>query len=348
MAETDEVRGLDTPAVNRWLEAQLDAEGPFSFSLIMAGGSNLTYRVTSTTGQQFALRRPPEGSTLATAHDIDREWRIMSALDAVSAVPVPRCVARCDDIEVTGAPFYVMTYVDGTILRTEAEAAEFAPAEAHAATDALVGGQVAFHTLDLASVGLSDLGRHSGYVTRQLTRWKTQVEKADARPVPLIHELHGELERRIPAERASPALAHGDYRFDNVVLTEDRSLAAVLDWELCTTGDPIADFAWSMQYWADPGDEFTWLPHAPTVATAFPLSHEVIARYEGATGFDLSDYPFYVAFSWWKQACIVEGVYARRRQGSAGGMAHAGPASDIADRVDTMLNHAHALVSALD
>lgn len=348
MAKTADVRGLETAAVSRWLDEHLDARGPFEFSLIAAGGSNLTYRVQDAEGSAFALRRPPEGTTLATAHDVGREWQIMSALGAAGAVPVPRCLAHCDDSSVTGAPFYLMEFVDGTILRTAADAAMLSPTDGERATDALIGGQVAFHTLDLEAVGLADLGRHDGYIDRQLKRWKTQIEQADARPVPLVHELHAALSSRVPEERARPALAHGDYRFDNVVLGTDFSLAAVLDWELCTTGDPLADFAWSTQYWAEPGDDITWLFDPPTAADAFPRKADVIARYESATGFDLSDYPFYEAFSWWKQGCIVEGVYARRLRGSQGGMRQTGPASEIAARSDMLLERAHALVAALD
>ena len=347
-ADSAGVRGLDTAAVGAWLDRHLDAVGPFDFSLIAAGGSNLTYLVLDAEGTAFALRRPPEGTTLATAHDVGREWTIMSALAAADAVPVPGCRVRCDDETVTGAPFYVMDFVDGTILRTVADTSSLTVADGERATDALVGGQVAFHTLDLAAVGLADLGRHDGYVARQLRRWKTQIERADARPVPVVHELHDALAARIPEERVRPALAHGDYRFDNVVLAADLSLAAVLDWELCTTGDPIADFAWSTQYWADPGDDLTWLLDPPTTADAFPRRADVIVRYQAATGFDLSDYPFYEAFSWWKQGCIVEGVHARRLQGSQGGMRQTGPASEIATRADMLLDRAHTLVHALD
>lgn len=341
------VRGLDTDAVGEWLAANITATAPFEFSLIAAGGSNLTYRVTDSDGRTFALRRPPEGTALATAHDVDREWRIMAALGDAGSVPVPTCVARCDDPAVTGAAFYVMEFVDGLIVRVASDAASWSSADASQATDALIGGQVAFHTLDLGAVGLADLGRHDNYVSRQLKRWRTQVERADARPLPIAHEIHDELVRRTPPERAAPALAHGDYRFDNVVLSPDLSLAAVLDWELCTTGDPLADFAWSMQYWADPGDEFTWLPDPPTATASFPRRAEVIDRYAAATGFDLSDYSFYEAFSWWKQACIVEGVYARRLAGSRGGMPQPGPPSDIADRADALFARAQTLVRSL-
>ncbi|MEM7142811.1 MAG: phosphotransferase family protein [Actinomycetota bacterium] len=348
MTDHPDVRGLDVARVDAWLTANLaESTPPFHFDLIAAGGSNLTYRVNDDAGRSVALRRPPEGRGLATAHDMGREWRIMDALGRADATPVPACLARCDDEAVTGAPFYVMSFVDGLIIRTPEDAADLSPSDADRAAEALIETQVGFHTLDLDAVGLADLGRHDGYVARQLKRWRTQVERVDARPVPLVYELHERLSARIPAERARPALAHGDYRFDNVVIGADLSIAAVLDWELCTTGDPIADFAWSIQYWADPGESFTWLPDAPTTAEVFPRRDAVIGRYAAATGFDLSDYPFYEAFSWWKQACIVEGAYARRLRGAQGGMAQSGAVSDIAERVDTMLERAHELAAAI-
>jgi aminoglycoside phosphotransferase (APT) family kinase protein len=347
--EPPAIRGLTIDAVTQWLTAHVpEAAGGFEYSLIAAGGSNLTYRVTDRDGGVFALRRPPEGTALATAHDVDREWRIISALHRSGSVPVPRPIARCDDASITGAPFYVMDFVAGPILRTVADTAGLDAEAALTATHSLIDAQVAMHTIDLDASGLADLGRHDGYVERQLKRWRTQVKRADARPVPLLHELYDALATRVPAERVAPALAHGDYRFDNVVLRPDWSMGAVLDWELCTTGNPLADFAWSTQYWADPGDAFTWLPDAPTTSTVFPRSAEVIDLYTAATGFDLSDYPFYEAFSWWKQACIVEGVFARRLNGSQGGMHQSGPASVIADRVDIMLEHTHRLVADLD
>jgi len=348
MADDTDPPGLDPTAVSAWLDRNLASDGPWRFHLVAAGGSNLTYRVTADDGTVLALRRPPVGRALATAHDVDREWRIMSALDSAGVVRVPRCLARCADPTVTGAPFYVMSFVDGTILRTRADAERLTSTEADLATRALVEAQVAMHTLDLDEVGLADLGRHDGYVGRQLKRWIGQVERAAARDVPLIGELHEALADRVPPERARPALAHGDYRFDNVVLADDWSMAAVLDWELCTTGDPIADFTWSLQYWADPDDDhLDWLPDAPTRAPDFPRRADVVRRYATATGFDLSDLPFYEAFSWWKQACIVEGVYARRLAGTRGGMVDTGPVSAIAERVDAMLEHAHGLVADL-
>ncbi|MEL7209468.1 MAG: phosphotransferase family protein, partial [Actinomycetota bacterium] len=245
---TEPLPGLDPGPVGRWLAEQEVGQPPFAFELVAAGGSNLTYRVTDGAGATTALRRPPEGRALATAHDVDREWRILTALAAVPEVPTPDPIARCDDVEVTGAPFYVMAFVDGAILRTAADADELDSTAGTRAAESLVGVQAALHALDVDEVGLGDLGRRTGYVDRQLRRWMTQVEQASARDLGAFTRVHRALSDSAPTEDPTPALVHGDYRFDNVVLGADHAVAAVLDWELCTLGDPAADACWSLQY----------------------------------------------------------------------------------------------------
>ena len=340
---TDESRGIDRSKVDPWLLANVAGSvAPFRYQLIAAGGSNLTFRVTDDDGKVWALRRPPVGHALPTAHDMHREWRIMAAL-ADTPVPVPACIAYCADVEVNGAPFYVMGFVEGLILRDRASAAALTPTSADIATDSLIDVQIAFHTVDLDAIGLGDLAKRSDYVGRQLNRWRTQVERANVRELPQMVELYERLLAAKPEEHVAPGLAHGDYRFDNTVLGTDHQIAAVLDWELCTIGNPIADFAWSMQYWADPGDTMSFLNDPPTLEPAFVRSHEVIERYAKRSGFDLSDLAYYTVFSWWKQACIVEGAYARRLAGATGGMGSTGDPADIGRRVDRMLEHAAEL-----
>ena len=335
------IPGIDVEPVSAWLAGNIaGSEPPFTFDLIAAGGSNLTFRLSDSGGRQWALRRPPVGSALATAHDMGREWRIMAALGEAGNVPVPEMVAFCGDHSVNGADFYVMGFVEGRILRDQDSAVDMTPEQAEIATQSLLEVQVAFHTLDLDEVGLGDLGRREDYVGRQLKRWCRQVEAAGVREVPLLIELHERLSAAKPAEGAPAALAHGDYRFDNTVLDDQWKIAAVLDWELCTTGNPIADFAWSLQYWADPDDELSFLSDPPTVLDCFVRRDEVAERYAAQSGFDLSHLPYYAVFSWWKQACIVEGAYARRLKGMTGGMETTGDVHDIARRVDTMLAHA--------
>jgi len=275
---------------------------------------------------------------------MDREWRILSAL-ADTDVPVPAAVARCDDVEVTDGPFYVMEFVDGTILRTEADGAGLSPSAAGTAADSLVDVQVALHALDVDEIGLGDLAKHrTGYVERQLRRWKTQVERAKVRELPLLDDLHDRLARSVPEESGSPALVHGDYRFDNVVLgtdgsTGDVAVAAVLDWELCTIGDAVADACWSLLYWIDPGDLLPFLDSAPTLASSMPRRAEAALRYAEQSGRALDALPWFTVFGYWKMACIVEGVYARRLQGAGGGAVQR-PPSTIADRVDGFLAYA--------
>jgi aminoglycoside phosphotransferase (APT) family kinase protein len=288
----------------------------------------------------WALRRPPVTAVLATAHDVDREWRIMEALGRDTDVPVAPPVARCADADVTGGPFYVMGFVDGLVLRTQEDAAAFSVDAAAVATDSLVDVQVAFHAIDPDEIGLGDLSRHrTGYVARQLHRWHTQVEGAKVRDLPLLDELHDRLTRTIPAEVAAPGLAHGDYRFDNTVLGDDHRIAAVLDWELCTIGDPVADACWSLLYWSDPGDPSPFLPDAPTLADAFPRRDDVAQRYATRSGHDLEALPWFTVFGYWKMACIVEGVYTRRLRGSQSGTGTQDLTS-IARRVETLLDHA--------
>jgi len=333
--------GLDRDRVEAGMRAHGDGiEGSLQFGLVAAGGSNLTFRVEDDDGHAWALRRPPVAAVLATAHDMDREWRILDALTRDATVPVPSAIARCDDPEVTGAPFYVMAFVDGVILRTTADAGSLSTDQAATATDSLVAVQIAMHALDPDAVGLGTLTRHrAGYVARQLHRWHTQVERGRVRDLPLLDELHDRLVATIPPDSGPASLAHGDYRFDNTVVGPDHHIAAVLDWELCTIGDPVADFAWSMLYWTDPGDPCPFLERAPTLAPAFALRAEVAASYAARSGRSLDALPWLAVFGYWKMACIVEGVYARRLQGAVGGAAGGDPAS-IAARVETFLAHA--------
>lgn len=331
--------GIDQPRVDAWLAAHVpDAIPPFTYEQIMGGGSNLTFRVIDEQGRQWALRRPPTGPLLATAHDMGREVKIMSAL-APSPVAVPACAAFCQDPEVTGAPFYVMDFVDGHVLRDLASTRTMTREEADTATDSLIDTQIALHTLDLEAYGLADLARHGDYVGRQLTRWRRQIEAGQMRDAPLFFDLHERLVARKPTEHVPPGLAHGDYRFDNVVLDEQFSVAAVLDWELCTIGDPIADFAWSLEYWANADDPVSFLRDPPTASDIFVTRDVVVDRYRSRCGFEVGDLSYYRVFSWWKQACIAEGALARQIDAARRGQTGRDPA-DTARHIDDLLAHA--------
>ncbi|HEY3702583.1 MAG TPA: phosphotransferase family protein [Acidimicrobiales bacterium] len=316
------MEGIDEARVGAWFEANLAGTAPpLAFELIAGGRSNLTYRVTDSAGNDFVLRRPPTSHVLPTAHDMGREHRIVSALGP-TAVPVPPIFGFCGDETVTGAPFYVMGFVPGHILRDGETAGKVLDeAGRRRAGESLVDVLADLHAVDVDAVGLGDLARREGYIERQLKRWYSQFRQSQAgtgRPVPLVDELHELLSARIP-NQLGVAIVHGDYRLDNTMLGDDGRCRAVLDWEICTLGDPLADVGLLMVYWAEPGDTDPALGVAPTAIPGFPSRAEMRARYGERSGRDLSELDFYVAFGYWKLACIVEGVHARYAGGAMGG-----------------------------
>jgi aminoglycoside phosphotransferase (APT) family kinase protein len=335
--DREDLPGIVPGRVDRWLATNVaGSRGPYTFQLIAAGGSNLTFLVTDDSDRRYALRRPPVGRSLATAHDVRREWDVLSALHG-SAVPVPEPLALCEDESVTGAPFYVMAFADGTILRTAADAARLDAEVLRTAAESLLETQIALHAVTPGAVGLGDLGPPAGYVERQLERWRRQYDDGQVRRVYLLEELHHRLARTVPPASATPSILHGDYRFDNVVLDDAGRVVAVLDWELCTLGDAAADACWSLLYWADPDDEDAFLPSSPTTAPGLPRRLEVVGRYSALSGRPLDHWPWFEVFGWWKMACIVEGVHARRSRGQAAG-APSGPLEAIAARTDRFLH----------
>jgi aminoglycoside phosphotransferase (APT) family kinase protein len=318
MSDASVPDGIHVAGVTTWFEAHAPGvTSPLSFSLIAGGRSNFTYTVTDSAGERFVLRRPPLGPLLPSAHDMGREHRIMTALQG-SPVPVPPVVGLCTDEAVTGAPFYVMRFVDGVILRDQPTAEGVPESTRTAATDSLVDVLADLHALEPASVGLGELGKQDGYVERLLRRWRGQWEKSKTRDLPIVDEVAERLAADVPS--AGPArIVHGDYRLDNVIVSPDGgTVQAVLDWELCTLGDPLADVGMLLVYWTEPGDDFSALTWAPTLAAGFPARKEVAARYATASGRDLSEIDYYVALGYWKIAVILEGVYARYRSGAYG------------------------------
>ncbi len=312
------VPGLNVERVTNWLKDNVaGAQGPFRWDVIAGGHSNLTYRVQGSDGARYVLRRPPLGNVLASAHDMGREHRIISALGS-SNVPVPPILGFCSDTAVTGAPFYVMGFVDGHVLRDESAAATLLDASARAAaSQSLVDTMAAIHAVDLDAVGLSDLGRHEGYIARQLKRWYGQWNSQKTRDLPAVDRVHDLLAARVPTQ--GPAtIVHGDYRLDNCMVDSSGKVVAVLDWEICTLGDPLADLGLLMVYWTGPGDEGSAWAGRSTAVEGFWDRQQLAERYAEVSGRDLSDLNFYVAFAFWKLACILEGVYARYLGGALG------------------------------
>jgi aminoglycoside phosphotransferase (APT) family kinase protein len=273
--------------------------------------------VSDAAGHRWALRRPPLGKRLASAHDMAREHRIIAALQDTD-VPVPPVVGLCEDDSVNGAPFYVMEFVEGPVLRSRNEAeANFDDAERRAIGERVVDTLVGIHAIDPDQVGLGELGRKQDYVARQLRRWHEQWEKSKTSELPVVDDVHRRLSERIP-DQGPATIVHGDYRLDNMILSPAGQVAAVVDWELCTLGDPLADVGLLLVYWSEADDEFTPLFEAPTTAAGFPMREDVRERYASATGRDLSGIDFYVALAFWKLAIVLQGVYARYAAGQYG------------------------------
>jgi aminoglycoside phosphotransferase (APT) family kinase protein len=309
--------GIDRAGVEAWFEANVpDVQPPLAFAKISGGRSNLTYSVTDSGDGRWALRRPPLGKRLASAHDMGREHRIISAL-APTDVPVAPTVGICEDDSVNDAPFYVMDWVEGPVLRSLADAGRFEDHDDRRAIgERVVDTLVTIHSLDPDEVGLGELGKKADYVARQLHRWNGQWEKSKTREVPLVDEVHDKLVARIP-DQGPATIVHGDYRLDNMILTESGEVAAVVDWELCTLGDPLADVGMLLVYWGEEGDELVPLEPA-TQAPGFPSRDDVRRLYAERSGRNLSEIDFYVALGLWKLAVILEGVFARYSAGQYG------------------------------
>ncbi len=331
-----EIPGIDRDRVSAWLVANVaDAVAPFEFSLIAGGRSNLTYRVTDANGVRRVLRRPPLGNVLATAHDMGREHRIITGLGRTS-VPVARALGMCADESVNGAPFYVMSYVDGIVLDSPEAAEPLGPEQRTAAAHSLIDVMVALHAVDPATVGLGELGKRDGYLDRQLRRWTTQWDNSKTRELPAIDRVV-ELLRQKKPEQLHTGIVHGDYRLGNCMVSRDTgAIIGVLDWELCTLGDLMADVGYLLVYHTDATQNWS-RANDPSSAGGFPTRRELLDRYCAGSGRDVGGVAYYEAFSCWRLACIGEGVLARYKAGVMG---------DVTEGIDfqTMDEGVHLLV----
>ncbi|MFB9892482.1 phosphotransferase family protein [Planobispora takensis] len=338
--------GIDRARLATWMSVNLPEAGePADISLISGGRSNLTY-VVETPERRLVLRRPPLGHVLPTAHDMRREWRVISAL-APTPVPVPEPLAFCGDEDVIGAPFYLMGHVDGAAVRSQEDAGSLTPGQTRRLSERLAEVLAAIHAVDYREVGLGDFGRPEGYMARQLERWGQQWERSKTADLPGHDRLAARLRERLPARSAS-TLVHGDYRLDNTLvrLAPEPDILAVVDWEMSTLGDPLADLGLTLTYWQDPGDdERASIPVAAgvTVAPGFLTAREFAAHYAKVSGADLTDLDFYVAFGNYKLAVIVEGIHARFLQGKTVGEGF----EHIGDGVPTLIERAHRVLDGL-
>ncbi|MEU3617269.1 phosphotransferase family protein [Streptomyces sp. NPDC006872] len=316
----DHPPGLDLDGLRALLERERPGlvNGPLTGRLIEGGRSNLTYAVSDGEAK-WVVRRPPLGHVLATAHDMKREHRVISALHPTS-VPVPRPVLMCENPDngaVLGAPFYVMEFVEGTPYRTAEDLAPLGEQRTRDAVLSLVDTLVELHAVDPAGVGLADFGRPEGFLDRQLRRWGKQLDASRSRDLAGIDELHAALGRALPHSPA-PAVVHGDYRLDNVLIGADDKIKAILDWEMSTLGDPLTDLGLLVMY-SVPLE----LPDSPISTTATAVGHpsaaELIERYAVRSGRDVSAVSWYTAFAWFKLAVILEGIHYRYTLGQTVG-----------------------------
>ncbi|MBY8863505.1 phosphotransferase family protein [Nocardia sp. CA2R105] len=312
-----ELPGLDPDRLTAWLS---DARpglvgGPLRGRLIAGGRSNLTYEITDGTSV-WILRRPPLGHVLATAHDMTREYRVINAL-ADTDVPVPAAYALCEDADVIGAPFYVMERILGTPYRTAAELESLGAERTRAISADLIDTLAALHRVDPAAVGLAEFGRPEGFLERQVRRWKKQLDASYTRDLPAAEELHALLAKHVPAQ-SSTGIVHGDYRLDNVLVDEQDRIAAVIDWEMATLGDPLTDVGLLQVYKRMSAFELAGINDA--AAAPGQLSEtEMLERYSERSGRDLSHIGFYIALASFKLAVICEGIHFRHLNGQTVG-----------------------------
>ncbi|MGA9870295.1 MAG: phosphotransferase family protein [Rhodococcus sp. (in: high G+C Gram-positive bacteria)] len=323
---------VDFSAVSRWVESVgTGARAPLTFTRVGNGQSNLTYAVVDADGKRWVLRRPPLGQLLASAHDVAREYRILSALQN-TGVPVPRMVAMTQDPAVSDVPLVLMDFVDGVVLDSmhtaQGMTEELRAAVGRSMTSAL--GDI--HRVDLEAVGLSDLAGRKPYAQRQLQRWTTQWQNSQAREVPAIDELAARLAANVPEQR-EVTLVHGDFHLNNVITSPaDGSIVAVVDWELCTLGDPLADLGGLLAYWPENGDAVAG-PFMVSTLPGFPTRDELTAEYAAQTGRDVSSVGFWQVLALWKLSIIAEGVM-RRAEADARNRAGAGsPTTSLIDDI---------------
>jgi aminoglycoside phosphotransferase (APT) family kinase protein len=312
------IPGYDVPAVEAWISANIDGlEPPFVWTRLEGGHSNLTYALVDQLGRRAVVRRPPEGELLPKAHDMGREFRVISGLNKTD-VPVPIAHGYCEDPSVTGAHFYVMSAVEGKALYNRADAMEHLTETARNQVGrSFIDTLAKLHAVDPEAVGLGDLGRPDGYVARQLKTWYgSWTMSADAADYddPLVHELHEHLVSNLP-EQGPARVVHGDFGLHNAMFGTDGNVTAVLDWEIATLGDPLADFAYALNAWGEPGSPDALAPDGPTQAPGFLPPEALVERYAERSARDLAQLAYYRTFNHFKTACILHGVYARYRMG---------------------------------
>lgn len=318
---TESVPGIVFERLVPWFSEHVQPVTALTANVVGHGRSNITYRLEAG-GQAWVLRRPPLSHVLPTAHDMRREYRVISAL-ARTGIPVPDAIALCEDPDVIGAQFYIMSFVDGMVpADAVAFGAKFPEASRRSIGENLIDTLADLHAVDPNKVGLSDFGRPAGFVARQVKRFASQIEqhKTD-RDFPELPELARRLQRAMPEETGEFSIVHGDYRIDNCVLADDGKIAAILDWEMSSLGDPLTDVGLIYMYWNDAqsGSQTGVASNSVTAQPGFLSRREAMDRYAHRSGRDLSNLDFYILLAHFKLAVIVEGIYARYLEGGTVG-----------------------------
>lgn len=322
---------MDFSAVSEWIGGLgIGAVSPLNFDRIGNGQSNLTYCVSDAGGSRWVLRRPPLGRLLASAHDVVREFRILSGLQNTS-VPVPKMIALSENPAVAEAPLVLMSYVDGLVVDSPAKAEGLTEDVRSAVGSSMTTALADIHRVDLESAGLLDLASHKPYAERQLKRWTTQWANSKSRDVPALDLLAERLAANIPDQREL-TLVHGDFHLNNVIIAPDGSIVAVVDWELCTLGDPLADIGALLAYWPEAGDAVAG-PFMASTLPGFPTRAELTADYAAKTGRDVAAVGFWQVLALWKLSIIAEGVMRRAESDSRNRAGAGSPTTSLIDDI---------------
>jgi aminoglycoside phosphotransferase (APT) family kinase protein len=308
---------LDLARLGPFLQEHFGDSGPVSVEQFPNGHSNLTYLVRMGS-REIVLRRPPFGSKVRSAHDMAREYRVLSKLHSTYPA-APKAILYCDDLSIFNAPFYLMEPIRGMILRRDPPpGVPFPPETARRLSEAFLDNLARLHRLDYAAIGLADLGKPQGYLERQVKGWIERYHNSKTHDLPEVERISAWLTDRMPLSHET-ALIHNDYKYDNVVLDpgDATKIVGVLDWEMCTLGDPLTDLGTSLAYWTDPQDpeEFQEIRSAPTTLPGTLMRAQLVERYAAATGFDPGDIRFYLTFARFKVAVIIQQIYYRYAQG---------------------------------
>jgi aminoglycoside phosphotransferase (APT) family kinase protein len=309
---------LDLAKLEPFLRSHFqDEAGHFSVTQFPSGHSNLTYCV-QLGDRQMVLRRPPFGSRVKSAHDMGREFHVLSKLHDTYP-PAPKTLLSCDDVSILGAPFYLMEPISGIILRRDPpRGLAFTADTARRLCESFIDNLARLHSIDYANVGLGDLGKPQGYLERQVRGWMERYDGSKTHDLPEIDQISGWMQHNLPTTNGA-ALIHNDYKFDNVILDPHdlTKIIGVLDWEMCTLGDPLSDLGTALAYWveAEDSDELQKLRWGPTSYPGSMTRHELVERYAHVSGRDVSNMVFYVVFARFKVAVIIQQIYYRYHTG---------------------------------